>query len=343
MGNKPAGASKTAKEVVDEFGTGKYLQGRTAIVTGGNSGVGLETCKALASAGCRVVLCSRSTEAGQKAVQKEVAQKGHGGYVVEDTSQIVVKELDLASLASIKRFADEYLSTETGDLNYLVLNAGIMCPPFLGHTRDGFEQQIGVNHFGHYYLTKLLNDKICNQAAQARVVSVASRAHRYGKLDPTNLHYREGGERKYNPWEAYGQSKLANILFAKSLAAQYAALPDFITGPDGARVPRRKPTAVSVHPGVVRTRLWRNTTANQGLLAFFADILFVNKTIPQGAATTVWACLSPEAGSEELRGAYLDNCAAVPTNNPLTESKDLADQLWATTEQQVAEAAQKLT
>lgn len=201
----------------------------------------METCKALASAGARVILCSRSVGAGQKAVTEEIAVEGHGGYVV-DPSNIVVKALDLQSLASIKTFADEFKSTEPR-LDFLVLNAGIMALPSLEYTDAGFEKQIGVNHFGHFYLTQLLLQKMTDDTSSAgRIVSLSSTAHDFGRLDYDDLHYKKG--RRYAGWPAYGQSKLANILFPKELAD---------------RLKEKSPhvTAVSVHPGVIQTNLWR--------------------------------------------------------------------------------------
>ena len=138
------GCKSTALDVIKTFGEGKYLEGKTAIVTGGNNGIGLETCKALASAGCRVILCSRSVEKAEKAVAEEILKPGTGGYIVDDASKIIVKQLDLESFPSIKSFAEEYLQTE-GDktLDLLVLNAGIMATPKLEMTPSGFEKQIG--------------------------------------------------------------------------------------------------------------------------------------------------------------------------------------------------------
>lgn len=233
------GAHSTARQVIDSFGTGAYLKGKTAIVTGGNSGIGLETCKALAFAGAKVILCSRSVAAGQKAIDEEIKREGHGKYVV-DSPNILVKALDLNSLKSVKAFADDFLKTEDR-LDYLVLNAGIMALPNLEHTEDGFERQIGVNHFGHAYLTRLLLDKMKTTPETAgRIVCLASSAHTMGNVDCNDLHYKNG--RKYAGWSAYGQSKLANILFAKGLA-------DNLEGTEL--------TAMSVHPGVIQTNLWR--------------------------------------------------------------------------------------
>lgn len=188
-----------------------------------------------------MILCSRSVGAGQKAVTEEISVEGHGGYVV-DPANIVVKALDLQSLASIKAFADEFKSTEPR-LDFLVLNAGIMALPSLEYTDAGFEKQIGVNHFGHFYLTQLLLQKMTDDTSSAgRIVSLSSSAHEFGRIDCDDLHYRKG--RRYAGWPAYGQSKLANILFSKELAD---------------RLKEKSPhvTAVSVHPGVIQTNLWR--------------------------------------------------------------------------------------
>jgi NAD(P)-dependent dehydrogenase (short-subunit alcohol dehydrogenase family) len=199
----------------------------------------LETCKALASAGARVILCSRSVPGGEAAVKAELASRGHGGYVV-DTSNVVVKALDLNSLPSIKAFADDFSVTEDR-LDFLILNAGIMALPRLERTDAGFERQIGVNHFGHAYLVQQLQNKmLATPDTSGRVVVLSSVAHTMGSVVPSDLHYKNG--RRYAGWEAYGQSKLANLLFAKGLAHQLRGTPI---------------TAVSVHPGVIRTNLWK--------------------------------------------------------------------------------------
>ena len=199
----------------------------------------METCKALALAGIRVIMCSRSVGAGQQAIKDELLAAGHGGYTV-DAANVVVKSLDLNSLASIKAFADDFIATEAR-LDYLVCNAGIMALPSREYTDAGFEKQIGVNHFGHFYLYKLLAAKMSSTPNTAgRVVCLSSSAHTMGMVIPSDLHYKNG--RKYAAWEAYGQSKLANMLFAKALA-------DKLQG--------TTMTAVCIHPGVIRTALWK--------------------------------------------------------------------------------------
>lgn len=318
------GGWSTAKQVLDTFGTEKYLHGKTAIITGGNSGIGLETAKALASAGAKVILCSRSVKAGEEAVKQEVLQNGLGGYRVTDPSLIQVAALDLSSLASVKSFANEFL-TQHSSLDLLVLNAGIMALPQREETDAGFEKQIGVNHFGHFYLTQLLIDCMkrtvdLTKDRRGRVVVLSSVAHQYGSVKPEDLHYTKG--RQYKPWEAYGQSKLANLLFAKGLADRLKG-----TGI----------TAVSVHPGVIATNLWRQSFINRILGKFIK-----NKSIPQGAATTIYACVAPRVDTDGLRGAYLSDCGSVaPNKEGLDEDGQLRNQLWEATEKQLAVAVEK--
>lgn len=315
----PFHKKSTAKEVLDAFGTTKYLSGKTAIVTGGNSGIGLETCKVLAYAGCRVILCSRSKQAGEKMIEIEIKNPGQGNYSVADTSNIIVKTLDLEDLKSVKDFAVDILASEAR-IDFLVLNAGIMALPKCEYTSAGFERQIGVNHFGHAYLTALLLDKIKKQSFPSRIVVLSSIAHSYAKgLHPNDLHYKIG--RIYSKWEAYGQSKLANILFAKSLS-------DKLKGSQA--------TAVSLHPGVVMTNLYQSLPpAFSFISSFFAD-----KTIPQGASTTVWACLDPSISKEDgdgMRGAYLVDCARANPSE-LAQDKDgtKREALWIETYKQLS-------
>ena len=154
----------------------------------------LETCKALASAGARVILCSRSIAAGEAAVTQEIQKSGHGGYIVgpELSSNIIVKQLDLASLPTIKAFAAEFFVTESR-LDFLICNAGIMALPSLEFTEAGFEKQIGVNHFGHHYLTQLLLPLMLkNENSAGRIVVLSSSAHTMGSVRPTDLHYKNG-------------------------------------------------------------------------------------------------------------------------------------------------------
>jgi retinol dehydrogenase-13 len=308
------GKASTAKEVVDMFAPGKGLAGKVAIVTGGNSGIGLETVKALSYAGCRVIMGSRSVEGGVAAVKTEVAEQGHGGYV-GDAGSVVVKQLDLMDLKSIKAFADEVAKEPR--LDYLVFNAGIMAAP---HTLspNGWESQIATNHFGHCHLFSLLRDKMVGQTHPSRVVVLASTAHTMGSVDVADLHYSKG--RDYSSWGAYGQSKKANILFAKSLADQLKST---------------QVCAVSCHPGVINTNLQRFLPS---FVSFLIGVLVTDKTIPQGAATTVYGCLCPDV----VAGSYLSDCAAIePDAEAADTSGALRAALWKATEEQLKEAIAK--
>jgi len=317
------GKRSTAKDVVDALAPGRPLAGRVAVVTGGNSGIGVETVKALAYAGCRVVLASRSVEAGENAVEEEVKREGLGAYSVPD-ADVTVKRLDLADLGSVASFASEVLATEER-VDYLVLNAGVMALPELQRTADGFEMQMGVNHFGHALLARLLRPKLEVQEFPSRIVSLASTAHKMASsLDVSNLHYTRSDGDQYSAWGAYGRSKLANVLFSKSLAQR---LPE-------------KVACVSVHPGVIRTPLWRSTPASGGLGGWLLGVLLADKNVPQGAATTLWGCLSDEVRRTTFSGAYLSDCARGSVSS-LGSDEVLAEKLWQATEAQLDAALAK--
>jgi NAD(P)-dependent dehydrogenase (short-subunit alcohol dehydrogenase family) len=277
-----------------------------------------------AHAGARVILCSRSVAAGEKAIQEEFLQLGHGNYTAP-TNNVVVKELDLNSLKSVKNFAMDILATESR-IDYLICNAGIMALPKFEHTQDGFEKQIGVNAFGHFYLIQLLLPKMKSQGTEGRVVVLSSSAHNMGAIDLQNLHFKTTGTstpRSYNNWVAYGQSKLADMLIAKELADRTAGTPI---------------TACSLHPGIIQTALWRSSFFASGIGASILGSLMSNKTIPQGAATTMFACLSPTIMNED-RGAYLVDCQASPP--ACEQGKDvkgtLRKELWNTIEKEINE------
>ena len=301
--NAPSALGKRST-VTDVIATIKPdLSGKVAIVTGGNSGIGVETVKALASAKCKVIMACRNVAAG-KTAREDMYRR----YDID------VEELDLNDLASVKAFADR-----VNVVDLLVLNAGIMALNQKELTVDGFEKQIGVNHFGHAYLTRLLRPKLEARGTletPSRIVVVASLAHTFADKEwtPQDLDFKQV---KYSPWGAYGNSKLANILFAKALAKR---LPETVT-------------AVSLHPGIIRTPLWRKLGRGGSLLArFLAD-----KSIPQGAATTVWAAVAPSVP----RGEYLDDCAVASKRSDQAKDDTLADALWDVTESRLDAAVAK--
>ena len=196
------------------------LEGRTIVVTGANSGIGRVAARELSRAGARVILAVRDTAKGEAAVA------GFPGTVE-------VRRLDLADLASIREFAQAW----QGDLDVLINNAGVMATPER-RTKDGFELQIGTNHLGHFALTNLLLPRIGD-----RVVTVSSTAHRMGRIRLDDLNWER---RRYQRWPAYGQSKLANLLFTSALQRRLEAA--------GSEV-----RAVAAHPGYAATNLQQHT------------------------------------------------------------------------------------
>ena len=206
------------------------LDGKTAIITGANSGIGKETAIDLAKRNARVILACRSQEKGKKA---EVDVRRESG-----NSKVHFRKLDLASFKSIRQFAKEVLSEESR-IDILINNAGIMYCSF-EKTKDGFESQFGVNHLGHFLLTNLLLDKI-KQAPEGRIVVVSSLSHRFAtKMDLGTIN----SEAHYSSFDAYHKSKAANILFTKALAKRLAGTNVIVN---------------SLNPGAVKTDLQRHT------------------------------------------------------------------------------------
>ena len=208
------------------------LDGKTVIITGGNTGIGKETAIDLAKRNARVILACRSQEKGKKA---EVDVRRESG-----NSNVYFRKLDLASFDSVRQFAKEVLSEESR-IDILINNAGVMYCSFQ-KTVDGFETQFAVNHLGHFLLTHLLLDKI-KQAPEGRIIVVSSIGHTLtAKLDLDTIN----SEAHYSPYDAYHKSKLANVLFTKALAKRLA----------GSNI-----TVNSLHPGAVATDLQRHSTA----------------------------------------------------------------------------------
>lgn len=306
------GKTSTASQVVAQYAGVDSFKGKTAVVTGGASGIGLETVKALASAGFRVVVASRDP-AGCEATCNRYVRKA-GSYTVPD-ADLAQEFVDLANLTSVVELSRR-LALDQDAIDLLVFNAGIMALPNLQYSSDGFELQMATNHMGHFLLYRLLEDKLKAQTDPTRVVVLSSTAHQFGNLDTTDLHFRTNA---YTPWGAYGNSKLANLLFAKSVADRTA---------------HGSVTSLAVHPGVIKSPLWRHTPAAQGVAGWLVDNFVANKNVEQGAATTLYACLSREAGDESYRGAYLSDCdVAVPS--AMGRDPELRRMLWDVTEEQL--------
>ena len=272
------------------------LNGMTVIITGSNTGIGKETARDLARRGARVILACRNV---QKA--KEVAKK-----IQDETGnkQVLVKELDLAALKSVRNFSNEIHETEER-LDVLINNAGIMRCPYW-KTEDGFEMQLGVNHLGHFLLTNLLVDML-EKSKSSRIVNVSSLAHARGNINFDDLQ----SEENYSPGLAYAQSKLANVLFTRELSK---------------RLEGKGVIAVALHPGVVKTDLARHLSISKSWLA--STILFplawlFFKTPTQGAQTSIHCAVADDVES----GLYYSDCKP---KEPAAQGKDdgVAKKLW---------------
>ncbi len=277
--------------------------GRTAVVTGANSGIGWDTARALAAKGARVIVACRNEEKGRDAEQR-IRQR-------VPNADVRFELLDLGSLASVRAFADK-LGAAEGRLDLLVNNAGVMMTP-RGKTADGFETQFGTNHLGHFALTGLLLERL-RRAPAARVVNVSSLAHFPGRIDFDDLQ----AERSYDPMRAYGQSKLANLLFTRELARRFAA----------AGIPA---LSAAAHPGSTRTELQRHSR----LMA--AAVRLVSQLPPQGALPSLYAATAPDVRGGEYFGPSRAFGMLGPPDRARSSprSKDLATarRLWEVSEQ----------
>lgn len=223
------------------------LTGQTAVVTGANSGIGLETAKALTAHGARVIIAVRDEAKGRRAAEAMPAP---------GTTE--VRPLDLASLDSVRAFAKAW---DGSPIDLLINNAGVMIPP-LTRTSDGFELQFGTNHLGHFALTNLLLPHV---TGNGRVVTVSSGAHKLGEIDFDDLNWEHG---KYRRWRAYGQSKLANLLFTKELQRRLAEAGSSIL-------------SMAAHPGYAATNLQSRSDSK---LMEFAMGTLGNRLLAQDAA-----------------------------------------------------------
>jgi NAD(P)-dependent dehydrogenase (short-subunit alcohol dehydrogenase family) len=308
----PFGARSTARDVVN----GHDLSGQTMIVTGGASGLGVETARALAEAGADVTIAVRNAEAGTAAAADINTTAG---------GRVSVGLLDLSDLPTVAAFASAW-----GDkpLSALINNAAVMaCPQ--AYTAQDLEMQIGTNHFGHFVLTTLLARALMNgsEAARAsRVVSLSSIGHRRSPVNFDDPHYRN---RPYDKWDSYGQAKTANALFAVGFNQRFADL---------------GVNANSVMPGGIMTPLQRHLPREEMIaMGWMDEAGKINerfKSTEQGAATSVWAAVGPEL--EGVGGLYLENCAqALPWTQenpfegvmPYAVDPEAADRLWALSEE----------
>jgi NAD(P)-dependent dehydrogenase (short-subunit alcohol dehydrogenase family) len=292
----------TARSIGDQ-------SGRTAVITGANTGIGFEVAKALAERGATVVLAARDQAKAQRAAARivQTAPKAKVSTVL----------LDLTSLASVRRAAGE-ISAQYPRLDLLVNNAGVMMTPY-GQTTDGFELQLGTNHLGHFALTGLLLARLM-AVPGSRVVAVSSFAHRQGRIDLADLHFER---RRYSPRAAYGQSKLANLLFIYELQRQLAA--------SGAST-----IAVAVEPGVVPTDLPRYAGRASRLTVRLLTSVAGQPNAAMGALATLRAATDPQVrGGEYYAPDSLAGWRGYPVLSQSSErARDIETQrlLWAESE-----------
>jgi NAD(P)-dependent dehydrogenase (short-subunit alcohol dehydrogenase family) len=275
----PFTAETTAAEVIG----GIDLSGKRAIITGGSSGIGIETARALAGAGAEVTLAVRDTDAGDRTASDITATTGNAVHV---------SRLDLADQASVATFVAQW----TGPIDLLINNAGIMALPDLQRTREGWEMQFATNHLGHFALALGLHDALA-AAGGARIVSLSSVGHRRSPVIFDDLNFTS---RPYDLGLAYGQSKTANVLFAVEATRRW--------GRDGI-------TANAVHPGTIATtNLSRDLDpdvqaalrASAPYAEAFDESKLTIKTMEQGAATSVFVATSPQL--DGIGGRYFEDC-----------------------------------
>jgi len=276
------GATSTTEDVL----AGVNLKGKRILVTGVSAGIGVETARSLAAHGAQVVGAARDLAKAQAAttqVREDAA--AHGG-----SFELIA--LDLANLKSVRACADDLLA-KAGNFDVIIANAGVMATPF-GHTADGFETQFGTNHLGHFVFVNRIAPLI---REGGRLINLASSGHRFANVDLEDPNFERT---PYEPFVAYGRSKTANILFAVAFDRRHR---------------ERGIRAAAVHPGGIYTELGRHMEPGQ-LQAMVDQITqqlaaegrgaFQFKTIPQGAATSVWAGIV--APAEEIGAQYCENC-----------------------------------
>jgi NAD(P)-dependent dehydrogenase (short-subunit alcohol dehydrogenase family) len=276
------GATSTTEEVL----AGVNLRGKRILVTGVSAGLGVETARSLAAHGAHVVGAARDlakARAATEQVRKDVAANGGSFELVE---------LDLANLKSVHACADQLLAKDER-FDLVIANAGVMATPF-GHTADGFEMQFGTNHLGHFALVNRIARLI---REGGRLINLSSLGHRFSNVDLEDPNFERT---PYQPFVAYGRSKTANILFSVAFDRRHRD---------------RGVRAAAVHPGVIQTELARHVDASQiqkiidqrnQQLAAEGKAPMKWKTIPQGAATSVWAGVV--APADEIGGRYCEDC-----------------------------------
>jgi NAD(P)-dependent dehydrogenase (short-subunit alcohol dehydrogenase family) len=318
IASKTFGATSTTDDVLE----GVNLRGKRVLVTGVSAGLGVETARALVSHGAEVVGAARDLSKAKAATAGVRAGPNGGG--------LELVELDLASLDSVRVCANALVDAGK-PLDLVIANAGVMACPF-GKTADGFETQFGTNHLGHFVLVNRIASLM---KPGSRLVNLSSAGHRYSDVDLDDPNFERT---PYDPWTSYGRSKTANILFAVEFDRRHKA--------DGVR-------ATAVHPGGIQTELSRHI-GDEGMKQLIERVNvatraagepdFKFKTIPQGAATSVWA--GAVATADEVGGRYCEDChvAAIEPDaakragvKPYALNPETAKALWAKSEEMVGE------
>ncbi len=277
--------------------------GRTIIVTGSSSGIGLETARVLALKNGEVIIAVRNPEKGNKAAEKILTEK--------KDAKVNVMIIDLSDLNSVKEFADTFRK-EHKKLDILINNAGVMVPPY-SKTKDGFELQMGTNHLGHFALTGRLLD-ILTETKGSRIVNVSSMAHKTGNIDFDDLNWES---RKYKPWKAYGDSKIANLYFTLELAGKLEE-----KGTDT--------IVTSAHPGWTATDLQRHASGANFLNRFLAQ------SIDMGALPTLYGAVGEKVVNGDFFGpSGFMEMKGYPKKvypNKKAQKKAISEKLWEISE-----------
>ncbi len=276
---------------------------RIVIVTGSSSGIGFETARVLANKNAKVIIAVRNLKKGEIAKSKIISQN--------DKADVMVMELNLADLSSVKRFSDQY-KQQFDRLDILINNAGVMIPPY-SKTKDGFELQMGTNHFGHFALTLQLMDLI-KGTPNSRIVNVSSAAHKSGNINFNDLNWET---RKYKSWQAYGDSKIANLYFTRELA-------------DKLKSKNENVKVTAAHPGWTATDLQRHSSFFEFLNNFFA------MKPEQGALPTLRAAIDENANTGDYFGpdGFME-WKGFPVKvemNDLAKDENIAKKLWEVSE-----------
>mmetsp|Transcript_27616 Transcript_27616/g.33560 ORF Transcript_27616/g.33560 Transcript_27616/m.33560 type:complete len:421 (-) Transcript_27616:73-1335(-) len=299
------------------------MTGKTVVITGGNTGLGLESGKRLAAAGAEVVLTTRTTGKGEKAVEDVRRYLSERGIVNDKVSALTLDLCDLDSVRAFPSALEARLNKKPVDV--LMNNAGVMAVPSREVTKDGFEKTFQTNHLGHFVLTAGLAPQL---APEARIINVASEAWQFaGKgLELDNLN----GEREFGPWSSYGTSKLANILFAKELQERASAA-------------GKSWTVTALHPGAVATDLgryivgeakWNDMKENGMSLRdklLFIPLSKLTKTVEDGASTQIYLAADGSVGGASAGGKYFIDCKAKELKSTAIDMEK-AKQLWTMSE-----------